>query len=189
MAPFARSDAYDRARILAEATRAQGKRRRRKAIALYRRVLTVEPENAELHARLAPLLAETGQWFDALQSFRQAAEGYLRSGRPERAVAAYREAARHLPREVEVWRAIGELQRAQGRNREAIQALLEGRRQFRSRELRPQAIYLLRRVREIDPGHVDATLDLARELARNRQADESSLILQALAARASGRTL
>jgi tetratricopeptide (TPR) repeat protein len=189
MGLFTRTDAYDRARILAEATRADQKKRRRKAIALYRRVLAFEPENADLHARLAPLLAQTGQSFDALQSYRAAAEGCLRSGRGERAVAVYREAARRLPGEIEVWRAMGDLLHAQGRDSEAIQALLEGRRHFRGRESRPQAIFLLRRIRAIDVAHLDAVIDLARELARSRQLDECSLLLQGLAARATGRNL
>jgi tetratricopeptide (TPR) repeat protein len=189
MGLFTRTDAYDRARILADAARAEQKKRRRKAIALYRRVLAFEPENADLHARLAPLLAQTGQTFDALQSYRHAAEGCLRSGRGERAVAVYREAARRLPGELEVWRALGDLLHAQDRDPEAILALLEGRRQFRSRELRPQAIFLLRRVRQIDAAHVDAVLDLAHQLARSRQVDESSLLLQGLAGRAKGRNL
>ena len=48
---------YDRARILEEAARARARNKRWRAIELYRWILAVEPNNADLHAKLAPLLA------------------------------------------------------------------------------------------------------------------------------------
>ena len=54
---FDRPKHYDRSRILDEAAHARAKKRRKKAIALYRRVLAVERHNAELHAKIAPLLS------------------------------------------------------------------------------------------------------------------------------------
>jgi hypothetical protein len=60
-----RQIAYDRTRILEEAARARARRKRARAIELYRWVLAIEPQNALLHAKLAPLLAEAGEHFDA----------------------------------------------------------------------------------------------------------------------------
>ena len=68
---------YDRQRILEEAARERARNRRRRAIALYRSVLAVERTSADLHAKLAPLLAETGQSFDAWQSYRAVANDAL----------------------------------------------------------------------------------------------------------------
>ena len=70
MGLLGRQRGFDRGRILAAAARARLKKRRRKAIALYRWVLAVEARNPDLHEKLAPLLAETGQEFDAWISFR-----------------------------------------------------------------------------------------------------------------------
>ena len=189
MAAFGSIGRYDRALILTEAARACAKKRRKRAIALYRRVLAVEPLNVELHAKLAPLLAETGQHFDARESFHEAARAWLREGNADRAEAVYREATGRLPRDLELWQAIAELQRAQGREQEALKTLLEARQQFRARRLRPQAIHLLRRVREIDAWHVDALLDLARLLAKTGQEVEAGLLLSGLAERALGGAL
>ena len=47
---------YDRKQILRAAAQARAKGKHRKAAELYRQVLVVEPENAELHARIAPHL-------------------------------------------------------------------------------------------------------------------------------------
>jgi hypothetical protein len=51
--------------ILEQAARARSRRQWRRAIALYRQVLTFEPNSVEIHERLAPLLAATRQEFDA----------------------------------------------------------------------------------------------------------------------------
>ena len=69
MGIFSSEPDYDRTRILEAASRARARKRYRKAVTLYRRVLAVEPANLELHARLAPLLAVTGRHFDAWTSF------------------------------------------------------------------------------------------------------------------------
>ncbi len=144
-------------------------------------MLALETANADLHARVAPLLAETRQHFDAWLSFRAAARTYQKEGRSERALATLREAARHLPRETEVWKTIAKLHRREGRPHEAIEVLLEGSRRFRGRKRRPQAIHLLRCLREIDPWHVPASTQLARSLARAGRKAEAAALLSDLA--------
>jgi len=181
-----RKSGFDRNRILAEASRARARHRRHKAIKLYRWVLAVEPRNAELHARLAPLLAETGQEFDAWVSYQAAAGAWARQGHLDKAIGVYREAARLLPREVRIWHSIARLQGKSGREAEALETLLEGSRQFKARWARPQAIFLLRRAREIDAWHVESVLELARLLASTEQRREAALLLGGLARRCRG---
>lgn len=177
---------YDRRRILEEAARARAKNQRRKAIQLYRWVLAVERSNPELHARLAPLLAETGQTFDAWQCFRATASAALRDGRDDKAIAIYREAARHLPKEIQVWQGLARLLTKRGDEAEAVEALLEGSRHYRSHWLRAQAIHLLRRARMIDPWHFQTVLELAGHLSRADQKPEARFLLDALAEREYG---
>jgi len=183
---FDRSRPYDRTRILDAAAQARARKKWKKAVALYRQVLAVERNNAELHARIAPLLAKIGQHFDAWVSFRVAANACLRNGRGDRALAVYREAASYLPREIQVWQAIARLQAKRGKRREAIEALLEGASQFRSRRRWPEAIHLLRRAHEIEPWHFEAVTRLARLLAKSSQADEARRLLEGLETRTSG---
>ncbi len=174
---------FDRRRLLDAAARARSRRRRRRAIALYRWVLAMEPRNLDLHARLGPLLAETGQSFDAWTHFRAAAKSCERTGHPDRALAVYREAALYLPREYQVWQAIAHLHHKHERPSEAVDALLEGSRQLRARWCRPQAIYLLRRAREIEPWRFEVVLEMARLLATCEQRDEARVLLSGLADR------
>jgi len=184
-----RRAAYDRARMLDDAARARARKQRGRAIALYRQVLAFEPQNAELHAKLAPLLAETGQPFDAWCSFKAVARAWLRAGQPDTALAVYRDATLYLPREVQAWQSVARLLYRQRRTREAVETLLEGSRRFHTRWLRPQAVFLLRRAREIDPWEFDVVLELAVLLASSHQGSEAALLLDGLAERSSGARL
>jgi len=110
-----RSRAYDRNRVLRQAALAQARKRRRRAISLYRQVLAVESGNPEIHAKLAPLLAETRQRFDAWRSFSAGAAGHVREGRTQQAIELYRQATHFLPREIESWLSLARILRSKGR--------------------------------------------------------------------------
>jgi thioredoxin-like negative regulator of GroEL len=180
---------YDRRRVMEEAERARSRRKRRRAIALYRWVLAVEPNNAELHAKLAPLLAETGQSFDAWRSYRVTASAALRERRPDKALAIYRDAANHLPHETQAWQRLAHLLAKQGDMVEAVGVLIEGSRQFRTHFLRSEAAHLLRRARTFDPWNYDVVLELAKHLRQSDQRDEARLLLEGLAQRNGGHRL
>jgi tetratricopeptide (TPR) repeat protein len=184
-----RDPRYDRSRLLEEAARAAAGRRAARAIALYRWVLAIEPHNAEVQLKLAPLLARGGQRFDAWQSFQSAARAFLRHGQPDRALAIYRQATAALPREVQAWQAVARLQHQAGQARAALETLLEGSRWLRRGHLRPRAIHLLRLAREIDPWHVESVCELARLLAHSQQREEARILLRGLARRCAGARL
>lgn len=171
---------YDRTRILAEAAKARKKGRHRKALALYRQVLAVEPANPNLHRKVAPLLAREREPEQAWQSYRQAAQGLLLQGFSEHAIGLYREASRTLPTRVEVWQALAELELERGRAADAIGTLLEGRRHFRARRSREQAVQLLLQARRIDPCHFEASFDLACLLARSGASQRARRLLEEL---------
>jgi len=181
MALLTRRAVYDRTRILDAAARARTRKKYSRAIDLYRQVLFVEPRNGDLHAKLAPLLAETGQRFDAWQSFRGVARACLREGHTEKALAVYRDAAHHLPREVQAWEATARLLHRTGRRNDALETLHEASRNFRTRRLHPQAVHLLRRARELDAWHFEVVRDLAKLLAASRQRAEARRLLEGLA--------
>jgi tetratricopeptide (TPR) repeat protein len=186
---FGRKRQYDRARLLAEATRARQKGKAHKAVALYREILCAEPGNVDVHRRLAPLLARTQQRDEAWISYRRAAEGLEQQGFVERAIGVYREAAHHLPRESAAWLAIAELELKRGRRADAVAALWSGRRRLRSRSERPEAIRLLERAREMDPAAFEPSFDLARLLAKSGERRRAFAVLEALALGRRGREL
>jgi tetratricopeptide (TPR) repeat protein len=181
-----RKESYDRSRLLNQAARARRRGNLKKAVELYRRVLVVEPRNAELHRRMAPLLARTKKPDESLKSYRLAAGELIRGGFIEQAIGVYREALQQLPPQRELFIALSDLELERGRKPDAIDALLEGRKKFRRRRDRSDATVLLLRVRKLDPHHLDAALDLAVILAKTGQRNQALRLLDEQAARRRG---
>ena len=183
------SKAYDRNRLLAEATRARQKGKVKKALALFETVLAHEPSNADLHRRVAPLRAGVRRLTDAWTSYRIAVAGLVKAGFVDQAVGVLREAAGHLGRERAVWEELASAEQQRGRPIDAHRALLEGRARFRGRRDRAEAIRLLQRARELAPTHFEANFDLAGLLARSGRLAEAARILAELAGIARGSQL
>ncbi len=186
---FWRKKPYDRSQTLAEAERARGRGRTAKAIKLYRAVLSREPNDAVVHGKIAPLLARRRKLRgEGLASFRLAAQGQLKAGFTDRAIALYVQAAAFFPLQAELWEEIARLDQARGRRADAIGALMEGAGHLGRRgPTRPDASRLLRRALEIEPWHLQATLHLARVLARDREKEEALALLQDIAGRVRGK--
>jgi len=178
---LSRKKPYDRSRLLKEATRARKKGKRQKAVALYRELLSVEPENADLHRRIAPLLAETKQPAEAWTSYRRAADRLVSQGFVEQAVGVLREASTYLPREPEVWGGLADLELQRNRPVDAHKVLLEGRRHFRSKRDLSHAIRLLFRARKIAPRDFHTNFDLAGLLAKAGAAKRARRLLEEIA--------
>ncbi len=180
---------YDRYRIMARAAQAREKRKYKKAITLYRQVLEHEPKSTELHRKLAPLLAKTKQETEATASYSLVLSALKRDGFSEQVGGLYREALSYMPQHVELWAELAESQVKRQQRADAVQTLLEGRRRFRSRKYRSQAIRLLLLVREVEPYHFEGTLDLAGLLSRSGSVRRALGLLDELAARTRGRSL
>lgn len=184
---FRRSAAFDRTEVLAAADRARVRGRRRKAVALYRKVLAVVPEDLTVHGKLAPLLAAGGEREAALASYRKAATGHERSGFADRALSVLGQAVDHFPEEERLWDEMSRLHLARGRRAEAVAALTRGGAGFLARRRLVEAERMLGRATQLEPWHPQATLLLARVLARAGRRDEALRLLDALAALTGGR--
>jgi thioredoxin-like negative regulator of GroEL len=180
---------YDRTRLLAQAVRARKKGRRKKAIALYRQVLAVEPQNEDLHRRIAPLLVKTKQPDAAWESYRCAVEGLANKGFLDHAVGVLREASALLPKRVALWHVLSDLELERRGAADAAEVLLEARRHFRSRRERERAISLLLRARRLVPLSFGVNLELAKIFARAGAPRRARGILKELASRSRGREL
>jgi tetratricopeptide (TPR) repeat protein len=175
--------------LLAEADRARHLRQDRHAIALYRQFLLEAPRNVEVALRVAPLLASTGEGFEAWQLFRMAATELYRARRFDACLAALRDACRSVPHEFDAWRQRAELELKLGREDAAYDTLLEGAQRFRRAHESAKAISLLSRARAIDPWDPEAAIDLARLHARAGMTESALALLASIAGDARGRTL
>src|SRR5437588_351919 len=112
-----------------------------------------------------------------------AAAGYLDAGFTPKAIAVWTVAAQTFPEQVEYWERIANEQVKRGKRQDAVLALLQGRSMLRNKRQRPLALLLLRQVLELEPGHVDATIDLADQLRRDGTHDEAKRLLAGLLVR------
>src|SRR5512147_2576168 len=117
---------YDRSSSITRAAKLEGRGKRKKAIAEYRKVLAQEPDNPVIQVKLAGLLANTKQLDEARLKFLAAAETYEKQAFDDKALAVYRQAVVFLPKRVELWEHIAQLDVKRERNPEAIRDLLEG---------------------------------------------------------------
>ncbi|GMR05023.1 MAG: hypothetical protein BMS9Abin23_0947 [Thermodesulfobacteriota bacterium] len=186
---FRRRRSYTRTEILEAAGKAQARGRTKKAIAHYKKVLKANPGDHVVHAKAAPLFARTKQFSESWSSFRAAGRGYAEKGFEEKALGVYTQATRYIPREIGAWEAVTSLQLARGLDADAVKTLIKGHRNFTHRSLRPKAIQLLRRAREISPWNFEVTFELARLLSKTGEAEEALRLLCGLAERARGRDL
>src|SRR5512145_2663622 len=107
--------AYDRAATLARAGKAEGKGKRKRAIAEYRKVLAHEPDNPMLLAKLAGALAQVKQYDEARAKFLTAAELYEKQAFEEKALSVLRQSVSFIPHQVELWERIARLDAQRGR--------------------------------------------------------------------------
>ncbi|MEW5740098.1 MAG: hypothetical protein AB1938_14290 [Myxococcota bacterium] len=173
---------YERAAVWAEAEKARGKGNRKKAVAAYRRILEHEPDDWQVHGKLAPLLVDEDP-FEAWNSFEKAAQGHLDKGFVDRALGVYRQAMGALPFIPEGWEKIAALYQRKGHAPDAVKALVDGQRHFwKTPEDRVVAERFLNAALSLDAWNVDATLALAQLLKRRKDVAGAVAKLDALLA-------
>jgi tetratricopeptide (TPR) repeat protein len=172
--------------VLAQAHRLTTNRDERRAISLYRRLLMEDPGDVQVALRLAPLLAQRGEEFEAWRLFGEAGRRLLRARRNEQALAVFREACRYLPHQFDAWRIRAEIELKLGWEETALETLLDGRQRFRPAHCRAQAIALLCMARSVEPWEPSILLDLARLYTQNDQVEEAFELLVALSIRTHG---
>lgn len=186
---FWKKKTYSRSERLEAAGNLRTKGKKKKAIAEYRLVLKDHPKDFEVHGKMAPLLAETKQYKEAWRSFKFAADGFKQKGFVDKAMSMFNQAARVMPGELQVWEALASLELERGRKVDAIKALYEGHRNFRKALLRPNAIRLLMKLLQIEPGHFDATFNLAGLLKKTGKKQDALKYLNKLVEQNKGKNL
>jgi tetratricopeptide (TPR) repeat protein len=186
---FVKKSVYDRSKLMKRAAAARSKGKHKKAIALYREVLDAEPDDADVHQKLAPLLARTRQAPEALASYQVAAAALVQKGFNDQAIGLLRGAADQLPAEVILWQGVARLEIERGRRVDAVEALVEGRSHLRSRSQRPQAIVLLLQARKLDPNHFEVSFDLAGLFGQSGRLAQALQLLDELTRRPDQRQL
>ncbi|MGQ0503957.1 MAG: tetratricopeptide repeat protein [Myxococcaceae bacterium] len=178
---------YDRSHVLAAAEKARGKGKKNKAINEYRKILAQDPNDAAIHGKIAPLLAQTEQLTDAWKSFVIAAQAHIDKGFVEKGIAVYHQAAVYFPRSSELWENIAKLHFKLGHKADSVKTLVKGQRFFqRFKQDWPQAIRLLRQAVSLDPINVPATVELSSLLRKSGEKKEALALIDELLPKVGG---
>lgn len=184
---FSREKTYSRTAIMEAASTAKGKGKKKKAIAEYQKILAMNPKDHEVHARLAPLYAETKQLDDSWESFMKAANGFKERGFTDKVIGIYSQASNYMPHKRELWEMISDLKLKKSNPKEAATVLVAGRKHFNHKDHLGDAMHLLYKAWKLVPWDVDISMDLGSVLARLDKKKDAYDLFYGLAERNKGK--
>ncbi len=151
-----------------------------KAIAIYKKIAKLAPEEARPQERLAELYVQQGVLSEARPIYLQLAESHLKAGRHQQALALLKKLLEAEPENLRIQVRLAELYLVIGKPKDAVEALLEvGERMLESRNT-GEAEKLARRALEIDPNHAGALTLRARCMAQASRVKEALALLETL---------
>lgn len=126
-----------------------------KAIALYKKILNIDPKKVEIHIALADLNAEKGLVANALESYKIAADYYIQKNDMARALGIFQKMADLNPTNAVFRVKLAEMYLKEGLKKEAAKAFLEAADVHMSKEAFHDARQMFERVLAIDPNNKD----------------------------------
>jgi pilus assembly protein FimV len=151
-----------------------------KAIAIYKKIAKLAPEEMKPLEKLAELYVQQGILSEARPLFLQLAEGHIKAGRKENAAALLRKLLEAEPDNLRVQLRLAEVQIAMDQKQDAVQTLLAcADRQIARREPE-EALKLIDRALDLDPENIPARSLKARALAEAGKPSEAAALLESL---------
>lgn len=151
-----------------------------KAIAIYKKIAKLAPEEIKPLERLAELYAQQGVMSEARPLYLHLAEVHLKAGRHHQAVALLRTLLEAEPDNLRVQTRLAELYHAIGQDKEAVEAYLRAAQRLLDREDPAETEKLAERALKIDPSNVGALTLKARALAAAGKGAQAVALLESL---------
>jgi tetratricopeptide (TPR) repeat protein len=124
-----------------------------KAIAVYRKILKVDPSRYKVYQQLGDLNAERGLTSSAITEYTTLCKIYVKEGRLRDAVEVYRTMARVEPSNLDVKKRLAELSLQEGLKADAIEAYLDLGRECHAQQRRDEARAAFEAALKIEPGN------------------------------------
>lgn len=144
-----------------------------KAIAVYKKVVKLDPKNVLASLACADLYAEQGLIGEAKLQYTVAAEHYLREGQVRKALELYQRIAELDPGNVTILSKLAELYAKEGMMEEAVSQLHKAAETALKARKETEAKRFFKRMAELDPTSFKAHYGLARLLAQMEAYDEA----------------
>jgi tetratricopeptide (TPR) repeat protein len=165
---------FNRNQLLRDANDARAKGKRKRAVELYKAILARDPEDFEVHHKLAQILAEAGDLDAAKASFHAAAEGYHKKGFSDRAIALFHQTVEHVPEDVDAWLRIAELYVVRLKKADAQKTLGDARKIFKKKRHMAHAARVLKAAMFLEPNRIDLVIDAAQ--VEKRRGDKARAV-------------
>ena len=151
-----------------------------KAIAIYKKVAKLAPEESRPLERLAELYVQQGVLSEARPLYLQLAEVQLKAGRQPQAAALFRKLLEAEPDNLRVQTRLAELQLAMGSEEEALATFLGALQRVMDHGEHLEAIRLADRILKIDPKNLPTLQLKVRALAGANKTAEATALLESL---------
>jgi len=149
-----------------------------KAIAIYKKIAKLAPNELAPLERLADLYVQQGVLSEARPLFLQIAEAHLKANRAPKAVEVLNRLLEVEPENARVQMRLAELYNIMGQKKEAAQTYFAYAQRLFERGDTEEAPKLIERALEVEPGNAAARLLKAKILAAAGKSDEAIAILE-----------
>jgi tetratricopeptide (TPR) repeat protein len=149
-----------------------------KAIAIYKKIAKLAPNELAPLERLADLYVQQGVLSEARPLFLQIAEAYLKANKSQKALEVLHRLLDVEPDNLRVQMRLAELYNVMGQKKEAAQTYLAYSQRLFDRGESDEAVKLIERALEVDPGNAAALLLKSKALSQGGKGAPAITILE-----------
>jgi len=151
-----------------------------KAIAIYKKIAKLAPEELKPLEKLAELYVQQGVLSEARPIFLQLAEGHLKAGRREMSAALLRKLLEAEPDNLRVQMRLADIQQAMGQVDDAAQTYLHCAERLLGSHEAAEAAKMAERALKLKPENLSAKTTLAKALSASGKRDASIALLEGM---------
>jgi tetratricopeptide (TPR) repeat protein len=151
-----------------------------KAIAIYKKVAKLAPEESRPLERLAELYVQQGVLSEARPIYLQLAEAHIKAGRQPQAAVLLRKLLEAEPDNLRIQTRLAEMHLSMGQHKEALETFYNAMQQVFDRGDHAEAIRLSDRILQIDPKHQPTFQLKVRALSGAGKSADAAKLLETL---------
>lgn len=126
-----------------------------KAIALYKKVLNIDPDKVEVHLALGDMNADKGLTGNALESYKIVADHYKKKNDMPEALGIYQKMADLSPANVAFRMKLADMYLKEGMRKEGVKAYLDAADQHVAKDAFQDARQMFEKVLAVEPNNID----------------------------------
>ena len=163
---FGSNSSYDRSEVLRRAETFRIRGRVKRAIREYEKVLEVDPQDLDVHTKIAPLYIRVRRSDEAKSSLRRVIASYEKQGFVDKTIAVLRLTLTLDRQDLGVHLRLTELYLDKGVKGDALRLLESARKTFRRKRFLNEAIVVEEKILSFAPENFRAQVSLVRHLWR-----------------------